>query len=228
MKTLILNGSPRKKGVTSQILSIMKEKALTNGSVEIIDVYDCNIQPCAGCLECHPGKNCLMPQDDGHRIAKLIDEADILILGSPTYWGNMTGPLKTLLDRCVPAFIHQGNRNFSRKLHKGKQALIVTASNAPIGLHLLPSQSRGAVRAMKTVLKGSGFRIKGILNIPDARRFDEKKDGFELQAKGLISRTICNSPTPPSPKKINRKIQNIHRLRQTAIQFDDSYSINPS
>ncbi|MDC7219894.1 MAG: NAD(P)H-dependent oxidoreductase [Spirochaetales bacterium] len=213
MKTLILNGSPRKKGVTTQMLKIMEEKAREKGTVEHIRIYDCDITPCAGCMGCRPDKKCLLPQDDGHRIARLIDEADLLILSSPTYWGNISGPLKTVLDRCVTTFEYLDGHRFPKRLQKGKRALIVTASSAPIGYHLLPSQSNGAVRAMKTVLKAGGYNIKGVLNIPDSNRFEEKKEGFTLQAKGLVNRAL-KGYSEPTVRRFPHEKGSAARLRR--------------
>ncbi len=50
--------------------------------------------------------------------------------------------------------------------HKGKKAAIVTASLTPFPFNQLPSQSRGALRAVKRVLRAAGFDIKEQINVP--------------------------------------------------------------
>jgi hypothetical protein len=155
--------------VTSSILKIVADEARSAGvEVEWIDVNTLSIKPCIGCLKCRPDKKCILPRDDGHRTGELIESCSGLVVGTPTYWGNMTGPLKLLFDRnvstleyCVPY-----RMRFPKPRHKGKKAAIVTASAAPFPFNQLPSQSRGALRAVKTVLRAAGFDIRKQINVP--------------------------------------------------------------
>jgi NAD(P)H-dependent FMN reductase len=166
---LILNGSPRKKGVTTTILKIIADEARSAGAeVEWVDVNDLSIRPCIGCLKCRPDKKCILPRDDAHRIGELIEGCSGLVVGTPTYWGNMTGPLKLLFDRNVTTLEDYVlyTMRFPRPKHKGKKAAIVTASLAPFPFNQLPSQSRGAIRAVKTVLNAAGFDITEQINVP--------------------------------------------------------------
>jgi len=166
---LMLNGSPRKKGLTTTILWIIADEARSAGAeVEWVDVNDLSIRPCIGCLKCRPDKECILPRDDAHRIGELIENCSGLVVGSPTYWGNMTGPLKLLFDRNVPTLEHYvlNTLRFPKPKHKGKKAAIVTASLAPFPFNQLPSQSRGTLRAVKTVLNAAGFDITDQSNVP--------------------------------------------------------------
>jgi NAD(P)H-dependent FMN reductase len=166
---LILNGSPRKKGVTTTILKIIADEARSAGAeVEWVDVNDLSIRPCIGCLKCRPDHECILPKDDANRMGELIERCSGLVVGTPTYWGNMTGPLKLLFDRIVPTIEHYVlyTWRFPKPKHKGKKAAIVTASLAPFPFNQLPSQSRGALRAVKTVLNAGGFDIREQINVP--------------------------------------------------------------
>jgi hypothetical protein len=80
----------------------------------------------------------------------------------------MTGPLKLLFDRNVPTLEHYElyTWRFPKPKHKGKKAAIVTASLAPFPVNQLPSQSRGTLRAVKTVLNAAGFDIRKQINVP--------------------------------------------------------------
>lgn len=158
---LILNGGPRKKGATATILRAVAEGASAAGKdVEWIDVYDQAIAPCRGCLRCRPDKECILPKDGAHELAQKIRDADALVVGTPTYWGNMSGPLKTLFDRTVPVFEWFGE-SLPKPAQTGKRAIIVVTSAAPWPYNQLVWQSRGAVRAVRTVLGSGGYRIVG-------------------------------------------------------------------
>jgi multimeric flavodoxin WrbA len=166
MNVLILNGGPRAKGRTATILREMETGAQEAGAeVSWVDVYKLEIAPCRGCLKCRPDGECILPEDDAHALARRVHAADALVVGSPTYWGNVSGPLKTVFDRTVPVFEYFGE-GLPKPVQKGKRAAIVTTSNAPPPVHLMASQSRGAVRAMRTVLRSGGYRIAGTINLP--------------------------------------------------------------
>ncbi len=166
---LMLNCSPRKNGVTSSILKIIADEARSvGGEVEWVDVNALSIRPCIGCLKCRPDKKCILPRDDGHRIGELIESCSALVVGTPTYWGNMPGPLKILFDRNVPVleYYELYTWRIPRPRHKGKKAAIVTASLSPFPYNLLPSQGRGALRAVRTILRTAGFDIRKQINVP--------------------------------------------------------------
>ncbi len=166
---LILNSSPRKKGVTSTLLRIIADEARSAGAeVEWVDVNSLSIRPCIGCLKCRPDKVCILPRDDAHRIGELLAGCSGLVVGAPTYWGNMPGPLKLLFDRNVPTLEHYElyTWRFPKPKHKGKKAAIVTASLSPFPFNELPSQGRGTLRAVRIVLKAAGFDIRAQINVP--------------------------------------------------------------
>ncbi len=169
---LILNSSPRKTGVTSTILKIITEEACSAGAaVEWVDVNSLSIRPCIGCLKCRPDKKCILPKDDAHRIGELLASCSGLVVGAPTYWGNMPGSLKLLFDRNVPVleYYELYTWRFPQPKHKGKPAAIITASLSPFPFNYLPSQGSGALRAVKIVLNAAGFDIRAQINVPMTR-----------------------------------------------------------
>ena len=157
---LMLNGSPRKNGVTMTILKIIADEARSvGGEVEWVDVNALSIRPCIGCLKCRPDKKCILPIDDAHRIGELIEKCSGLVVGAPTYWGNMPGQLKILFERNVPVleYYELYTWRFPQPRHKGKKAAIVTASLSPFPFNYLPSQGSGAIRAVKIVMNAAGM-----------------------------------------------------------------------
>ena len=89
----------------------------------------------------------------------LIGAADVLVVGSPCYWGNMPGTLKVLFDRIVYGLMGESPHGMPLPLHKGKRAILVTACTTPWPFNIWFRQSRGTVRALREILKWSGFRI---------------------------------------------------------------------
>jgi NAD(P)H-dependent FMN reductase len=169
-KLLVLNGSPKKQGAVARLLRAVSEAAAESHDVEWIDVYDLAMAPCSGCMRCRPDGECCLPEDDAHRIGRKIRDASGLIIGTPTYWGNMSSQLKLLLDRNVPAFMSVRSRGMPIPRHKGQPAVIVTACTAPWPFNFLLSQSRTAVRSVKIVLSYGGYRIRGVLVQPGTQQ----------------------------------------------------------
>ena len=99
---LIINGSPRKKGLISQMLGIMQAEAEQRGAqVQMVYTNDLSIKPCIGCMACRTKERCVIGEDDSQRVLMMIQEADAVIMGAPCYWGNIPGQMKLLFDRIV-------------------------------------------------------------------------------------------------------------------------------
>ena len=159
MKLLIINGSPRKKGLISQMLRIFHEQAIATG-IEVTEVYanDLQIKPCMGCMACRSKRHCVLPEDDAQRVLALIQQADAIVIGAPCYWGNIPGQLKLLFDRIVYGMMRDTPR-FPEPLMKGKRLVCISTSTTPFPFNILMNQSRGAIRALREIGRFSGWKI---------------------------------------------------------------------
>ena len=105
---LVLNGSPRKGGTIFSLLEdITKGVKEEDNNVEWLNIYDLQMKPCIGCMKCRPDSECILPDDDAHTVGKKIKEVEALVVGSPTYWGNMSSQLKVLFERNVPVLMEE-------------------------------------------------------------------------------------------------------------------------
>lgn len=161
MKILILNGSPKKRGTVAVLLGHILSSVSKKHDVEWIDVYDLQIKPCIGCMKCRPDAECRMPEDDAHKMGHKIREADILVVGTPTHWGNMSTALKLLFDRNVPVFMSESPGGLPIPCQKGKKAVLVAACTTPWPFNFLLHESRGAINALREILHYGGYRVIG-------------------------------------------------------------------
>lgn len=100
MKIISINGSRRKNGNTQGLIQATLKPLEKNGvDVESIFLGDYNMGACTGCEGCRKSFECVIEDDFQLLIAK-IDEADGLILASPTYWYTVTSDMKRFIDRC--------------------------------------------------------------------------------------------------------------------------------
>lgn len=161
MRILVLNGSPRKNGTVANILKSVVDGISNRHEVEWINVYELKIEPCIACMKCRSNQECILPQDDAHIVGQKIRDADGIIVGTPTHWGNMSAQLKLLFDRNVPVFMGEKPNGMPYPRQKGKPAVIVTACSTPWPFNFIAAESRGAVRAVNEVLHYGGYRLLG-------------------------------------------------------------------
>lgn len=159
MKVLILNASPRRNGLISQMLEIMQEHLVAAGaSVESINVNDLTIRPCAGCMVCRSKDHCVLPEDDSQRVLRIMQESERIIVGAPCYWGNLPGQLKLMFDRMVYGMM-KDTRYFPAPLMKGKKAVVVSTCTTQWPWNIVYRQTRGVVNAMREIFGYSGIKI---------------------------------------------------------------------
>ena len=100
-KIVILNGSPRAKGNTAELIQSFTEGAESAGhTVTCFNLQKMNIHPCLGC--CGGGENPDSPcvqKDDMDTIYPVYKDADMVVLASPLYFWTISGQLKCALDR---------------------------------------------------------------------------------------------------------------------------------
>lgn len=122
MKTVIINGSPRKNWNTADVLKEAQKGAESAGHETVfVNLYDLKFTGCRSCLGCkrkgieEPCK-CYI-KDELSPILEEIYSADHLIVGSPIYFGQPTGETRSFLERiCFPALSY----NNYASLFKGK------------------------------------------------------------------------------------------------------------
>ena len=148
MQVLIINGSPRKNGVTAAVLHRIEEN-LRKADVEVFfyNLGEMKMSHCTGCSYCYRTGHCCI-EDDAELLSKRIEEADGIVLGSPTYASNVSGLMKDFIDR--------GHFVIEQLLHK--KYCIVVASGENYG-------SQDTLKVLKNLVLFSGGRLSGKLRI---------------------------------------------------------------
>lgn len=188
MNVLLIHGSPRRKGVTSTVLSEIEASLGSHHNVQVARIADFAMKPCIGCMKCRPDRACILPPDGAQALAANFKWADFIVIGCPVYWGNMPGPLKTFFDRNVPLFEYaeaKAIRYIPRPQLCGKRAALVVSAIAPFPFNLLRSQSRGTIGALKTILKAGGVRVEWVVNVADSCNFERRKQRYLAKARRL-------------------------------------------
>jgi multimeric flavodoxin WrbA len=118
MHAVAINGSARLNGNTSTLLRACLEVLEEAGiSGELIQLAENPIRPCKACGTCFNTRDntCIIQEDAFQQVYDKMRAADIILLGSPVYFGSATADLMALLDRA--GYVGRANGNvFSRKL----------------------------------------------------------------------------------------------------------------
>ena len=121
MKVLGLVGSPRKGSNTDLLVSAILDGAdQSNHTVEKVYLYDVDIAPCVDCRACKQGHFKCTLKDGMQTLYPKLEEADVIVFGTPLYWYGPSAKMKLLLDRLRP-FI-------ASKRLRGKKTFIVVPS----------------------------------------------------------------------------------------------------
>ena len=116
MKVVAFNGSPRKDGNTAHLIHhVLMEIKAAGIETEMVHLRG-PIQGCIACFKCFEKKDgkCALDQDIINDCISKMTKADGIILGSPTYFSDLTPELKALIDRA--GFVAKANDDLFRHI----------------------------------------------------------------------------------------------------------------
>ena len=149
-KIYIVSSTPRKNG-NSQILAdeFARGAKEAGHTVISINIRELNLQFCIGCLYCQSHNECVL-NDSMNSLYIDVQSADVLVFATPIYYYEMSGQLKTFLDRLNPLYPRE---------------------NSFKEVYLLATAADGAESAMDGAVKGiqgwidcfDGVRLAGVI-----------------------------------------------------------------
>ncbi len=157
MKTLILEGSARKKGHTAEMLTQVAE--CLPGEIEIIRCYEKNVRPCVDCRYCWKHPACTQKDEDMAQIYKAIDGCDNIILAAPMYFYAVPAPMKCVIDR-LQVYWGSHRRKDRDKISPKKGALILTG-----GAPSFENQFTAAEISLKGVLRDVNASCEAVVTM---------------------------------------------------------------
>lgn len=137
MKVVAFNGSPRKDGNTYHLLQHVFTALKKEGiETELVQLGGHLIHGCTACFQCFKNKNgrCVLEGDMVNDCIAKMQQADGIILASPTYFADITPELKALIDRS--GFVAGANDNFLKR---------------KVGAAVIAVRRGGAIHAFDTI-----------------------------------------------------------------------------
>ena len=136
MKVVAFNGSASKDGNTAALLRAALDELEAEGiETELVQLAGKEIRGCIACYGCFKNKDgrCAVTRDIANECIAKMTEADGILIGSPTYFADLTTETKALIDRA--GFVARANGNmFARKVG----AAVVAVRRAG-GIHVFDS-----------------------------------------------------------------------------------------
>ena len=102
MKVVGINGSARKGGNTAEMIERVFAQLEAEGiETEMIELSGKKMHGCIACMKCFENKDrkCAVGNDFMNECIAAMDAADGIVLGSPTYFANISTEMKALVDR---------------------------------------------------------------------------------------------------------------------------------
>jgi len=132
MKVIAINGSPRKNWNTDTLLKKALEGAASAGAdTEMVYLYDLKFRGCVSCLGCklrkEPRPNRCVLRDDLTAVLDRVHEADAVILGSPIYFSEVTGEMRSFFERFLFQYLNYDD--YTKPLSPRKKTALVFTMN---------------------------------------------------------------------------------------------------
>ncbi|MCF7926005.1 MAG: flavodoxin family protein [Candidatus Izimaplasma sp.] len=199
MNVLGIVGSKRKTGNTMTLMQeTLKVFKQNNIDTNLIQISDYNFSGCTGCEGCKGSFTCII-KDDMQQIYEAINRCDVLILGSPTYFYNVSADMKKLIDRFYAYNIFDPNDRsvWTSKFHiegmKLGATISISEQNSYEDMGFTP-------KALELSLKAIGVRV--IQNLKVLHLFDQdaaKQHKQAMQDAKALGETLLKNI------KINKK-----------------------
>jgi multimeric flavodoxin WrbA len=133
MKVLAINTSPRKEGNTTLLLQTVLEQISSQDiDTELFQVERKVIPGCIGCFKCFKTKDrrCTQTRDIFNELLEKMLNAEGILLGSPTYFCNVTSNMKSIIDRA--GVVATANGKFFRHKVGAAVSAVRRAGSIPV------------------------------------------------------------------------------------------------
>lgn len=137
MKVIAINGSPRKNWNTDTLLkNVLSGAASAGAETEMVYLYDLNFCGCRSCMMCklrkEPRPDCCVVRDDLAAVLKRLHEAEVVVLGSPIYFSEVSGEMRSFLERFLFQYLNYDD--YSKPLSPAKKTAWIFTMNIPESL----------------------------------------------------------------------------------------------
>lgn len=181
MRTLIFDGSPRPRGDTAALIDALMDGL--DGEVIRVRVYEAKISACTDCRYCWEKPGCAM-EDDMQAVYHEIDRADAIVIASPIYFSELTGPLLSVMSRLQTLYCARAFRNDAPARPKKAGGVLLAGGG--------DGSAKKAEETARTLLHQMNARCLGVAaslatNVLPAGRDDAAKSAARALARAMTT-----------------------------------------
>lgn len=183
MKVVAFNGSARKDGNTAILIRrVFVELEAEGIETELVQLAGKTIKGCIACGKCYKNKDkrCAVDNDVANECIEKMVEADGIILGSPTYFADVTTEMKALIDRA--GFVARANSDMLRR----KPGAAVVAARRAGSIHVFDTINHFFLIS-QMIVPGSFYWNLGIGRKPG----EVEQDSEGLETMELLGRNMA-------------------------------------
>ena len=173
MEVIAFCGSARKKGNTALLLNTVLEPLAEAGAkTELVELAGSKMGGCTACMVCFKEQDgtCAVKEDMLNECVDKMRRADAVILGSPTYFADVSTEMKALIDRS--GMVGRANDH----LYKRKIGASVVAVRRAGGIHAFDTMNHFFLIS-QMIIVGSSYWNIGIGR--DKGEVAEDQEGME-------------------------------------------------
>ena len=192
MKVTAFNGSARKDGNTAILINHVFEELGKEGiETEMVQLAGKTIKGCIACMKCLKNKDrqCAVTGDIVNECIEKMAASDGIILGSPTYFTDVTAEMKALIDRA--GFVARANGDLFR--HK-------------VGAAVVAVRRAGSIHVFDTI---NHFFLISQMMIPGSCYWNmgigREKGEVESDEEGIKTMSVLGQNMAWLLKKLNEK-----------------------
>lgn len=180
MKVVGFNGSPRKDGNTTILITHLFQELESEGiQTELVQLSEKEIHGCMACYRCFQNKDkrCGVKDDAANEYIEKMVEAEGIVLGSPTYFTDVTAEMKALIDRA--GFVSLANGVMYRN---------------KVGAALVAVRRSGAIHTIDTITHfffANQMIVPGRVLVIGREKGDVLKDEEGMQAVKMLGKRMA-------------------------------------
>ena len=156
MKTLIINGSPKKNGDTVALINEFIN--VLDGKVKILSCFD-DISPCNDCRYCWKNSGCII-NDEMQKVYPFLEECDNIVIASPIWFSSLSGPVLNIASRIQTLYASHAFRNEPNK-ELSKNGVIILVGAQP-ETEVIPRQNALTILKFMSVYRPSVITISSM------------------------------------------------------------------
>lgn len=156
MKVIAFNGSPRHNGNTASLINTTLEELQYEGiETEVVNIGGKLLHGCTACYKCFETKDkrCAIANDMINECIQKMNEADGIILASPTYFADVTAEMKAFMDRC--GMVSRANGD----IYKRKAAAAIVAVRRCGAIHAFDTMNHFFMIGQMVVASSSYWNV---------------------------------------------------------------------